>query len=196
MPRYTRPWQHADRSPKVPVEPPGLRPPNDGVTDWRTQGPAAQVLALEARQPPKAPPPKLESPGIPQRDLERLIELEDERYVLRSLNVHEKTLYRWRTGRVPIPGRQHLAIKLLLGELPGTEGRWSGWRFSRGALVAPGGEAFQPGDVLSLGLLRQQLTAQRRELEALQVKLAIAEHALKAYTGAANEDLRVRAMGS
>ena len=196
MPRYQRPWRHADRRPEAPVEPPGLRPPNDGVTDWRHQGPAAEVLALEAAQVPKPPAPKLELPRIPQRDLERLIELEDERYVLRSLNVHEKTLYRWRTGRVPIPGRQHLAIKLLLGELPGTDGRWSGWRFSRGALVAPGGEAFQAGDVLSLGLLRQQLAAQRRELEQLQVKLAIAEHALQAYTGAANEDLRVRATGS
>lgn len=129
----------------------------------------------------------LESPLIPRRDLERLIDLEGERYVLRSLNVHEKTLYRWRTGRVPIPGRQHLAIKLLLGDLPGTEGRWSGWRFSRGALVSPGGDAFQPGDVLSLILLRQQLTAQRRELEQLQVKLAIAEEAIDRLAPAAND---------
>lgn len=138
----------------------------------------------------------LEINARPGRDLRALIERIGESRLCFELNIHPKTLYRWKAGKTPIPGRQHLAIKLLLGELPGTEGQWSGWGFRGGKLYSPGGDAFQAGDVLSLILLRQQLTAQRRELEALQVKLAIAEHALQAYTGAANEDLRVRAMGS
>lgn len=129
----------------------------------------------------------LEINQIPGRHLRQLVELIGERAVARELNIHPKTLYRWLTGRTPIPGRQHLAIKLLLGDLPGTEGRWSGWGFVRGELVSPGGDRFAPGHVLSLVLLRQQLSAQGRELEALRQRLQIAETALQHYTGAAND---------
>lgn len=103
----------------------------------------------------------------PRRDLRQLIELIGERAVARELNIHPKTLYRWKVGKTPIPGRQHLAIKLLLGDLPGTCGKWTGWRFHDGELLSPGGDRYEPGHVLSLVLLRQQLTAQRREIEAL-----------------------------
>ena len=129
----------------------------------------------------------LEINARPGRDLNQLIERIGERAVARELNIHEKTLYRWKTGRVPIPGRQHLAIKLLLGDLPGTEGRWTGWGFVRGELVSPGGDSYRPGDVLSLILLRQQLTAQRREVEELRVHLAIAQEAVGRLAPAAND---------
>ena len=126
-------------------------------------------------------------------NLRQLIELIGESRLCFELNIHPKTLYRWKTGRVPIPGRQHLAIRMLLGDLPGTDGQWTGWRFLRGELVAPNGEGFKSGDVLSLIILRQQLTAQRREIEALKIRLAISEEAERRHSGAANEDLRVRA---
>lgn len=129
----------------------------------------------------------LEINARPGRHLNELIERIGERAVARELNIHEKTLYRWKTGRVPIPGRQHLAIRLLLGDLPGTEGRWTGWGFVRGELVSPGGDRYRPGDVLSLVILRQQLTAQRREVEDLRVKLAIAENAIERLAPAAND---------
>ena len=129
----------------------------------------------------------LEINALPGRHLRELIERIGERAVARELNIHPKTLYRWATGRTPIPGRQHLAIKLLLGDLPGTEGRWSGWGFVRGELVSPGGDRYQPGDVLSLIILRQQLTAQRQELERLKIRLAIAEQAAETLAPAANE---------
>lgn len=129
----------------------------------------------------------LEINARPGRHLNELIERIGERAVARELNIHEKTLYRWKTGRVPIPGRQHLAIRLLLGDLPGTEGRWSGWGFVQGELVSPGGDRYRPGDVLSLILLRQQLTAQRREVEDLRIKLAIAEEAIERLAPAAND---------
>ena len=129
----------------------------------------------------------LEINARPGRDLHQLIERIGERAVARELNIHPKTLYRWKTGRVPIPGRQHLAIKLLLGDLPGTDGHWTGWGFVRGELVSPGGDRYRPGDVLSLILLRQQLTAQRREVEELRIKLAISEEALERLAPAANE---------
>lgn len=129
----------------------------------------------------------LEINALPGRHLRQLVELIGDRAVARELNIHPKTLYRWLTGRTPIPGRQHLAIKLLLGDLPGTDGQWHGWRFVRGELVSPAGEAFRAGDILSLILLRQQLTAQRQELEALKVRLAIAEQAVEDLAPAAND---------
>jgi hypothetical protein len=129
----------------------------------------------------------LEINARPGRDLNQLIERIGASRLCFELNIHPKTLYRWKTGRVPIPGRQHLAIKLLLGDLPGTEGRWSGWGFVQGELVSPGGDSYRPGDVLSLILLRQQLTAQRREVEELRIKLAIAEDAIGRLAPAAND---------
>lgn len=186
MPKYTRPWQRSS-----PVEPPGLRPLNDGCTGWRSQGPAAEVLKMPPRT--AAPQvPKLEVNRLPLKDLNTLVEKVGQLGVCRQLNVHEKTLYRWRTGRAQIPGRQHLAIKALLGDLPGTAGAWSGWRFWEGQLLSPAGEAYSAGQVLALGLLRQQLTAQSREIHDLKVKLAIAENALDRLAPAAN-DSRARA---
>ena len=129
----------------------------------------------------------LEINQIPGRHLRQLVELIGESAVCRELNIHPKTLYRWQTGRTPIPGRQHLAIRMLLGDLPGTDGKWTGWRFQRGELVSPDGDRFEAGQVLSLILLRQQLTAQRRELEAMRVRLAIAEQAVETLAPAANE---------
>lgn len=129
----------------------------------------------------------LEINQIPGRHLRQLVELIGARAVARELNIHPKTLYRWQSGRTPIPGRQHLAIKLLLGDLPGTEGRWTGWGFVRGELVSPGGDRYEPGHVLSLVLLRQQLTAQRREIEDLRVHLAIAQEAVERLAPAAND---------
>jgi hypothetical protein len=129
----------------------------------------------------------LEINARPGRDLRAAIERIGESRLCFELNIHPKTLYRWKTGRVPIPGRQHLAIKMLLGDLPGTEGRWTGWGFVQGELVSPGGDRYRPGDVLALVLLRQQLTAQRQEIERLQVKLAIAEEAVERLVPAAND---------
>ena len=132
----------------------------------------------------------LEINSLPGRHLRQLVELIGERAVARELNIHPKTLYRWLTGRTPIPGRQHLAIRMLLGDLPGTDGQWHGWRFVRGELVSPAGEAFRAGDILSLILLRQQLTAQRQELEALRVRLAVAQQAVETLAPSANDARR------
>jgi hypothetical protein len=129
----------------------------------------------------------LEINALPGRHLRALIELIGERRVLRELNVHRTTIRRWLSGRVQIPGHQHQVIRLLLGDLPGTCGKWTGWRFHDGALCSPGGDTYRPGDVLSLVILRQQLTAQRRELEALKIRLAIAEQAVETLAPAAND---------
>lgn len=131
--------------------------------------------------------PVLEVNQLPARDLARLIELIGQRRVERELNVHRTTIGRWLEGTVRIPGAQHLAIRGLLGDMPGTVGKWNGWRFHDGELLSPGGDHYRPGDVLSLIILRQQLTAQRREIESLRIKLAIAEQAVERMAPAAND---------
>ena len=129
----------------------------------------------------------LEINARPGRHLRQLIELIGEPRVLRELDIHRTTLRRWLKEEIKIPGHQRQVIRLLLGDLPGTAGQWSGWRFDQGLLTAPGGDRYRPGDVLSLIILRQQLTAQRRELEALKIRLAISEEALDRLAPAANE---------
>lgn len=129
----------------------------------------------------------LEVNEIPRRDLARLTELIGERGVEHQLQVHRTTLLRWRTGQIQIPGAKHLAIRELLGHLPGTDGKWEGWRFWRGELIAPGGEHYGPGDVLSMGLLRQQLSAQEQTIRALRARLRVLEQAQQT---SANEDRR------
>jgi len=119
----------------------------------------------------------LEVNQIPVRDLRALVELIGERRIERELNVHRTTIRRWLSGQIKIPGAQHLAIKALLGDLPGTQGKWTGWRFHNGELYAPGGDRFSAGQVLSLVFLRQQLSAQRQEVEKLKQRLQVAESA-------------------
>jgi hypothetical protein len=129
----------------------------------------------------------LEINALPGRHLRALIDRIGQVRVERELNVHRTTIRRWLNGQVHIPGHQHQVIKMLLGDLPGTCGQWTGWRFHEGLLLSPGGDTYRPGDVLSLVILRQQLTAQRRELEALKIRLAIAEQAVETLAPAAND---------
>ncbi len=126
----------------------------------------------------------LQSTAQPARDLRALIERIGQRRVERELNVHRTTVLRWLHGTVQIPGAQVLAIRALLGDLPGTAGKWTGWRFHDGHLISPGGDAYTSGDILSLILLRQQLTAQRREIDRLRAKVAVLE---AGYPQAAND---------
>ena len=146
--------------------------------------------------PPRTAPaqPVLEINQRPIHDLRHLIELIGQRRVERELNVHRTTIARWLDGTVRMPGAQWLGVRSLLGHLPGTAGRWDGWRFHDGRLLSPAGEAFTAGDVISLILLRQQLAAQRQqlaaqrqELEALRVRLAIAEQAVETLAPSAND---------
>lgn len=117
--------------------------------------PAAQRTVLEVNR-------------IPQRDLDHLLELLGPLAVERELNVHRTTVQRWQRGLVRIPGAKHQAIRMLLGDLPGTEGAWSGWRFWAGKLWSPGGDQFSAGDVLAIGLQRQQIQALEAEIKTLK----------------------------
>ena len=110
----------------------------------------------------------LEVNQIPVRHLKELLEAIGQIAVERELNVHRTTIRRWLSGQIKIPGAQHQAIRMLLGDLPGTAGAWLGWRFWKGKLWSPGGDPFSAGDVLAIGLLRQQLAAREAELRTLK----------------------------
>lgn len=129
----------------------------------------------------------LEINALPTLHLAQLVEQIGERQVCRELNIHEKTLYRWRTGRSKVPGRQHLAIRALLGDLPGTAGQWSGWMFKGGKLWSPEGNPFSAGDLLASLFNAQRIGALEQENRALRVRLAIAEEAVERLAPAANE---------
>lgn len=192
MPKHPTDWHPSQRHRLTPES------PLNKARRLRTERIARVIAEAQATPlgqvhpfPNAQPAPVLESPQIPGRDLRRLVELIGERGVLRQLNVHEKTLYRWLTGRVHIPGRQHLAIKALLGDLPGTDGKWTGWRFWEGQLVSPGGEAYHPGEVLAGSLRTQLIRTQGQEIERLRLRLAIAEEALERLSPAANDSQAV-----
>lgn len=136
------------------------------------------------------PEPVLESNRRACSDLKTLIDREGIISVQRFLNVTEKTLYRWCTGRNHIPGHQHVAIQCFLGELPGTEGKWSGWFFKGGFLWSPENVSFTQGQLRAALYDADRIATLGRQVEALRVKLAIAENALDAYAPAANDRMR------
>lgn len=112
----------------------------------------------------------------PIHDLRALIELIGQRRVERELNVHRTTIRRWLDGRVQMPGAQRLAVRSLLGDLPGTEGRWTGWRFHDGELLDPEGNRYRPGEIRAIGLTKQLVDEQRRTIEKLRTRVAVLEH--------------------
>lgn len=174
-----------------PIEPPPAYTAAAQPADWRSTGPVAQVLAMPEREAPK-PQHRLEVNQRPINDLKRLIDLIGTHRVQRELNVHRTTVRRWLQGTVAIPGAQRLAVQALLGNLPGTCGKWTGWWFHEGDLLSPAGDRFSAGQVLSTVFLRQQVSAQQHEIAALKVQLALAEQSINQLSPAAND---ARAVG-
>lgn len=129
--------------------------------------------------------PVLEVNRRPQRDLAHLIELIGPRRVERELNVHRTTVRRWLAGDVRIPGAQWQAVRSLLGDLPGTTGRWHGWRFHDGHLLSPAGEAFTAGQVMAIGLQRQRISQLERDLLKARARVLLLE---QSYPQAANDE--------
>ena len=132
----------------------------------------------------------LESTARPRRHLAQLLELLGEHQVCRQLNVHRTTVQRWQRGEVDIPGCQHLAIRYLLGDLPGTDGQWTGWYFRDGLLVSPSGDKFDRGQIASFQLRMQQLKALGHEVDRLRIQVRLLEHALAQLPGAAANEAR------
>lgn len=121
----------------------------------------------------------------PQRDLRSLIELIGSRRVERELNIHRTTVRRWLSGQTHITGAQALAVRGLLGDLPGTLDRWRGWRFHDGVLLSPAGERFTAGQVMAIGLQRQRIQQLERDLLTARARVALLE---QGYPQAANDN--------
>lgn len=60
-------------------------------------------------------------------DLQQLIELHGRDKTERMLGVHRTTVTRWLDGRVSMPVAQRTMVQWLNGNLPGTDGQWTGW---------------------------------------------------------------------
>jgi hypothetical protein len=126
----------------------------------------------------------------PRRDLRLLSDAIGERAVLRGLNVHRTTVRRWLSGSVNIPGSRHLAVRALLGDLPGTNGAWTGWRFHAGLLHSPANDVYTPGDVLAVRLQQQRVAALDRENRELKARIRALEKTLDLVSPAANNEQR------
>ena len=108
----------------------------------------------------------------PLTDLADLIERIGRPAVLRHLNIHRTTLMRWESGAVRLPQRTHHLVRELLGHLPGTDGQWEGWRFWRGLLYDPAGDAWSPGDVQARHWERQLIDSLTRRVAELEAQVA------------------------
>ena len=87
-----------------------------------------------------------------------------------------------------IPGCQSLAIRQLLGDLPGTEGRWTGWRFHAGYLHSPANDTYEPGEILAVRLQQQRVAALDRENRDLKARIRVLEKTLDLVSPAANQE--------
>ena len=75
------------------------------------------------------------------------------------------TARRWKKGRRRMP---ETARMILAGDLGCFDPAWRGWAFRDGKLISPEGWKASPGDVLSIPLMRAQISAyQARERQVL-----------------------------
>jgi hypothetical protein len=107
--------------------------------------------------------------------LAQLIEREGRNTVERTLNVHRTTIKRWLNGTVKMPEGARALVEGLLGNLPGTEGKWAGWYFWKGELWSPSNQAFTAGQISAQFFERQLIKTQEREIVKLKAKLAYLE---------------------
>jgi hypothetical protein len=124
----------------------------------------------------------------PRRDLRLLIDAIGQRQVERALNVHRTTVRRWLSGQTAVPGAQHLAVRALLGDLPGTAGAWTGWRFHAGYLHSPANDTYEPGEILAVRLQQQRVAALDRENRELKARIRVLEKTIDLVSPAANQE--------
>jgi hypothetical protein len=82
--------------------------------------------------------------------------------------VHIRTAARWKSGQRRMP---ETARMILAGDLGAFDPAWRGWAFRDGKLISPDGWETTPGDVVSIPLLRAQVSAyqaKERQLQAIE----------------------------
>lgn len=107
--------------------------------------------------------------------LRELLELHGRNTVERTLNVHRTTIKRWLDGTVKMPEGARALVEGLLGNLPGTDGKWTGWRFWQGELWAPNNQRYKAGDLAAQHFERQLIKSLQAELVKAKAKLALLE---------------------
>jgi hypothetical protein len=82
--------------------------------------------------------------------------------------VHIRTARRWKNGERRMP---ETARMILANDLGCFDPAWTGWAMRDGKLISPEGWEVSPGDVLSIALLRAQVSAyqaKERQIQAIE----------------------------
>jgi hypothetical protein len=88
--------------------------------------------------------------------------------IARLCKVCITTARRWKKGRRRMP---ETARMILAGDLGAFDHAWRGWAFRDGKLISPDGWEASPGDVMSISLMRAQISAyqaKERQIQALE----------------------------
>lgn len=111
--------------------------------------------------------------------------------VERALDVHRTTILRWLQGTVKINQAKAAHIRMLLGHLPGTDGKWEGWRFWEGKLCCANGESYTAEEIARYRYLEGMLYS--ANMRAAQAERELAE-ALGRATSANDFDAKPLAL--
>ena len=95
--------------------------------------------------------------------------------VERTLGVHRTTILRWLQGTVKINQAKASHVRMLLGHLPGTDGKWEGWCFKAGKLCYANGESYTPEEVIQGRWVGGWLHTAHERIKTLEAKLAEVE---------------------
>ena len=82
--------------------------------------------------------------------------------------VNVRTARRWKKGERRMPATARM---ILAGDLGAFDPAWRGWSFRDGKLISPDGWEASPGDVMSISLMRAQISAyqaKERQIDALE----------------------------
>jgi hypothetical protein len=82
--------------------------------------------------------------------------------------VNIRTARRWKSGERRMP---QTARMILAGDLGAFDSAWRGWAFRDGKLISPEGWEASPGDVMSISLMRAQISAyqaKERQFQAIE----------------------------
>lgn len=99
----------------------------------------------------------------PRREHGALYGITAER-IAEFVKVHVTTARRWKRGEEPPYAALQLIELLSTGNLGVINPAWDGWILKGQVLIAPHGEVFSRGDILSLNFVRQQVAHLQSEL--------------------------------
>jgi hypothetical protein len=84
--------------------------------------------------------------------------------IAKIAKVHVTTARRWKRGEEPPYAALRLIEFVTTGNLEVADSTWTGWRLRDGKLIAPHGEEFTRGEILSIRFMAQQVAHLQSEL--------------------------------